>query len=148
MLRCDALAVKRCSGLMHAGDLWTPAGRRGIRKIWRRAVLEKLRGKPGRAGWWAAVAAVAGLLMATCGATSCASEDTAPPDEIVLPNLVGLYWKDASKQLLDVGWTGAIEKMPDAAVEPKDRERIVVQRPGGGEHVPRDVVITLQFGAP
>ncbi|MDH6195472.1 putative RNA binding protein YcfA (HicA-like mRNA interferase family) [Mycobacterium frederiksbergense] len=75
-----------------------------------------------------AVAAHVGLVMFAM--TSCAAEE-ASSDEIVLPNLVGLYWKDAFKQLQTAGWTGVIDKGPYLEVEPKDRGRIIVQHPGG-----------------
>ncbi|MGB3325887.1 MAG: PASTA domain-containing protein [Mycolicibacterium fortuitum] len=109
--------------------------------------MEKFRGEPARARWWAAAIVAAALLIAVTGVTSCASTESAPPESIVVPNMVGLYWKDAITQLRAAGWTGVINKVPDAPAAPKDRGRIVVQHPGGGEHVTRDAVITLQFGA-
>lgn len=95
--------------------------------------------------------AVVVTLVLMLGLVSCASNELreeAPPDEIVLPDLVGLYWPEAFKQLQNAGWNGVVDKQPDAVVEPKDRNRIVFQRPSGGESVSRDARITLQFGAP
>ncbi|MGV0812788.1 PASTA domain-containing protein [Mycolicibacterium boenickei] len=79
------------------------------------------------------------------GATACTFAQ-APSDEIVVPDLVGLYWKDAFKRLRSSGWMGSIDKGPDVDVEPKDRGRIVSQIPAAGQHSSRDAVITLQFG--
>ncbi|WP_083452996.1 PASTA domain-containing protein [Mycolicibacterium goodii] len=89
-------------------------------------------------------------LVLILGLVSCASKEgpeVAPPDQIVLPNMVGLYWPDAFKQLQNAGWCGVIDREPDAVVQPKDRGRIIHQFPGGGQSVSRDARITLQFGA-
>ena len=110
-----------------------------------RAVLKALRERPVTASQWVTVMTLVGLVLVTLCVPSCASKG-APSEEIVLPNLVGLYWEDAYKELQTAGWTGVIDKGPDIEVEPKDRNRIVVQHPGGGERVGPDAPITLQWG--
>lgn len=88
---------------------------------------------------------LAGLVLVTLCVPSCGSKEESS-DEIVIPNLIGPYWDDAYKQLQTAGWTGVIDKGPDIEVPPKDRGRIIVQHPGGGERVGRDEPITLQWG--
>ncbi|KHO28162.1 hypothetical protein QQ44_00970 [Mycolicibacterium setense] len=109
-----------------------------------RAALKALRERPAKASQWVTVMMLV-VLMMVC-VPSCGSKE-ASSEEIVLPNLVGLHWEDAYRQLQTAGWTGVIDKGPDIEVEPKDRGRIVVQHPGGGERVSRDASITLRWGA-
>lgn len=82
------------------------------------------------------------------GVVACSSEEpSAPPTDIVMPNLVGMYWMDAEPQLRELGWTGAIVKGPNVPVALEDRNRVMTQEPPAGERVTRDGAITLQFGS-
>lgn len=68
------------------------------------------------------------------------------PTGIVMPDLVGMYWKDAQPKLGSLGWTGVIDKGPDIPAGPQHWNRIVTQSPASGEPLAADTRITLQFG--
>lgn len=79
-------------------------------------------------------------------AVACSAQEAAAPAELVMPNVVGMYWSDAEPQLRAAGWTGLIVKASDVPVAAGDRNRIMAQTPTPGEHLETNATITLSFG--
>ncbi|WP_123028916.1 PASTA domain-containing protein [Mycolicibacterium stellerae] len=88
---------------------------------------------------------IAAVIMV--GGVACSAQASASPRDVVIPNLVGMYWADAEPQLRALGWDGALNRAPDLRAAPGDRNRILAQDPAAGEHLDADGVITLRFGA-
>jgi beta-lactam-binding protein with PASTA domain len=84
--------------------------------------------------------------VALSGAVACSAQEASAPAELVMPDVVGLYWTDAEPQLRAAGWTGFLVKASDVPVAAGDRNRIMVQTPTPGEHLETDATITLRFG--
>lgn len=101
-----------------------------------------------------------GLVVAQfiVGGVACSSDTDSPKptqetspmpaqEMVVMPDLVGLYWKEAGAKLREIGWSGVMTREPDMPVSPDRRWRITRQEPPAGEQVARDGSITLQFGS-
>lgn len=84
--------------------------------------------------------------VALSGAVACSAQEPSAPAELVMPNIVGMYWSDAEPQLRAAGWTGLIVKASDVPVAAGDRNRITAQTPTPGERLETDATITLRFG--
>jgi beta-lactam-binding protein with PASTA domain len=92
------------------------------------------------------------VVLAVVGVMACSSKDShkessRPPTDIVMPDLVGMYWMEAEPQLRERGWRGVLVKAPDVPAGPQDRNRVMTQEPPPGEHINRDGQITVQFGS-
>lgn len=86
-----------------------------------------------------------GVLACSSGETST-PPSLAPPN-IVMPEIVGMYWTEAEPKLRSMGWVGELVKGPDVPASPGDRNRVLFQSPSPGEPVNRDGAITVRFGS-
>jgi beta-lactam-binding protein with PASTA domain len=93
----------------------------------------------------AAVLTVFGVIA--CSSDVRSTETSPVPPNIVMPNLIGMYWTDAEPKLRSMGWTGSLVKGPDMAASPGDRNRVLFQNPSAGERVNPNGEITMQFGS-
>lgn len=88
------------------------------------------------------------VVLAVFGVVACSPKESfRPSTDIVMPDLVGLYWMEAEPQLRERGWRGVLVKAPDVPVGPQDRNRVMTQKPSSGERINRDGEITVQFGS-
>jgi beta-lactam-binding protein with PASTA domain len=85
--------------------------------------------------------------VVACSSDKRSTPTTLAPPNIVMPNIVGMYWMDAEPKLRSLGWTGAIVKGPDMPAGPGDRNRVLFQSPSPGERVNPHGEITLRFGS-
>jgi serine/threonine-protein kinase len=67
-------------------------------------------------------------------------------NQLVMPDLSGLFWTDAEPQLRALGWTGVLVKGADVDAGGDKHNRVVYQSPAPGQGVNRDGAITLKFG--
>jgi beta-lactam-binding protein with PASTA domain/serine/threonine protein kinase len=67
-------------------------------------------------------------------------------NQIVMPDLSGMFWSDAEPRLRALGWTGVLDKGPDVDAGSSQHNRVVYQNPPPGAGVNRDGIITLKFG--
>lgn len=103
-------------------------------------------------------AALAAIGVAACSSTTPPITTSSPPSivipaqtgsapkNIVMPDLVGMYWKEAQPKLYSLGWAGVIDKGPAIPGDPRHWNRIVTQSPAPGDPLTSDGRITLQFG--
>ena len=67
-------------------------------------------------------------------------------NQMVMPDVTGMFWTDAEPRLRALGWTGVLDKGPDVDAGGSQRNRVVYQNPPAGTGVNRDGIITLKFG--
>lgn len=94
-------------------------------------------------------------VVAACAAGACSSERSSPtatstssgpaPTELVMPNVVGMFWVDAEPNLRALGWTGVIVMAPAVPNSGRPSHAIVTQDPAAGQRVPTNATITLRF---
>ena len=65
-----------------------------------------------------------------------------------MPDVRGMFWSDAARQLQTLGWSGSLLKGPDVRDSGYAAGMIVTQDPGPGERVAMSGMITLQFAGP
>lgn len=98
--------------------------------------------------------AIITAIVVMAGIVACSHAETPPASsssqdsrrELVMPNLIGKYWSEASAELHQAGWGGSLNKGPNVPGEPQNRNRVMSQLPSAGEHIKNDDPITLQFG--
>jgi beta-lactam-binding protein with PASTA domain len=93
----------------------------------------------------AAVLTVFGLVA--CSSDGRSTPTSPVPPNIVMPDIVGMYWPNAEPKLRSLGWIGFLVKGPDMPATPGDRNRVLFQSPSPGERVNRDGAITVRFGS-
>jgi eukaryotic-like serine/threonine-protein kinase len=67
-------------------------------------------------------------------------------NQIVMPDVTGMFWNDAEPRLRALGWIGVLDKGPDVDAGGSQHNRVVYQNPPAGSGVNRDGIITLKFG--
>lgn len=67
--------------------------------------------------------------------------------ELVMPDLIGMYWTDAEPHLRSIGWIGVVDKPPDVPAGIENRNRVLTQQPAAGDPLERGATITVTFGA-
>jgi len=67
-------------------------------------------------------------------------------NQIVMPDVTGMFWNDAEPRLRALGWIGVLDKGPDVDAGGSQHNRVVYQNPPAGAGVNRDGIITLKFG--
>ena len=67
-------------------------------------------------------------------------------NQIVMPDVTGMFWTDAEPRLRALGWAGLLDKGPDVDAGGSQHAKIVFQNPPAGSGVNKDGIITLKFG--
>lgn len=67
-------------------------------------------------------------------------------NQLVMPDLSGLFWTDAEPQLRALGWTGILVKGADIDGGGAGHNRVLWQSPAPGQGVNTDGNISLRFG--
>jgi eukaryotic-like serine/threonine-protein kinase len=67
-------------------------------------------------------------------------------NQIVMPDVTGMFWTDAEPRLRALGWAGVLDKGPDVDAGGSQHNKIVYQNPPAGTGVNKDGIITLKFG--
>lgn len=102
-----------------------------------------------RMGGAALVAATAVVLSVACSTEPTTIDTTSNrPSTFVMPDLRGLYWKDADPLLRAAGWTGVLDRAPSVPrASPTESNRILRQDPPAGAKIVHDTRIKLQFAS-